>query len=478
MKMLLKKINYILGVCLLAFTFAGCGNNNASYTLSDGEYKVNISMEGGTGKAGITSPASLKVENGKMQVTLVWTSKNYDYMIVDEVTYYNENTGGESTFTIPLESLDEPLEVIADTTAMSVPHEIEYTLSFELEEALGEKTGSVELKYATKFTIDEYGEYKLITIADGGRFLLIPEELDVPKKLDEDIVVLKMPLDKTYLVSSSVMDFICKLDALDNISLSAIKEGDWYIDEAKESMQKGQINYAGKYSAPDYELISSSGCNFAIENTMILHKPEAKEKLEELGIPVLVEYSSYEEHPLGKLEWIKLYGCLYGKEEEANDYFEEELSKIESLELDAKTGKSVAFFYITSNGLVNVRKPKDYISKMIELAGGEYALDNMLSDEDNALSTMNISFEDFYAEAKDADIIIYNSTVDGELGSIEDLIMKNELFRDFKAVQEKEVYCTSKNFFQETTGISDFILDLYKIFTDEKANLKYLKKAE
>ena len=67
-------------------------------------------------------------------------------------------------------------------------------------------------------------------------------------------------------------------------------------------MEEGDILYAGKYSAPDYELILDEGCNLAIENTMIYHNPEVKEKLEELGIPVLVERSSYESHPLGRLE--------------------------------------------------------------------------------------------------------------------------------------------------------------------------------
>ena len=75
--------------------------------------------------------------------------------------------------------------------------------------------------------------------------------------------------------------------------------------------------YAGKYRMPDYELILSKGCDLAIENTMIFHDPEVKEKLEELGIPVIVETSSYESDPLGRLEWIKLYGALFGKEKEA-----------------------------------------------------------------------------------------------------------------------------------------------------------------
>ena len=86
-------------------------------------------------------------------------------------------------------------------------------------------------------------------------------------------------------------------------------------------MENGSILYAGKYSEPDYERIVSEGCGLAIENTMILHSPEVKEKLESFGIPVLVDHSSYEAHPLGRTEWIRLYGVLTGKEKEAEAAF-------------------------------------------------------------------------------------------------------------------------------------------------------------
>ena len=75
-------------------------------------------------------------------------------------------------------------------------------------------------------------------------------------------------------------------------------------------MEQGDIIYAGKYNAPDYELILSGGCDFVIENMMIMHTPEVKEKLENFGIPVMVDRASYEEHPLGRCEWVKLYGVL------------------------------------------------------------------------------------------------------------------------------------------------------------------------
>ena len=90
-------------------------------------------IEGGSGRATVESPAALTVAEGKMTATIVWSSPNYDYMIVDGEKYLPTNTEGNSTFEIPVAALDTPLTVTADTVAMSKPHEIEYTLTFTLE---------------------------------------------------------------------------------------------------------------------------------------------------------------------------------------------------------------------------------------------------------------------------------------------------------------------------------------------------------
>ena len=104
----------------------------AAETPADGEYNVNVVLEGGSGRATVDSPAALTVADGKMTATIVWSSPNYDYMIVDGEKYLPTNTEGNSTFTIPVAALGTPLSVTADTVAMSTPHEIEYTLTFTL----------------------------------------------------------------------------------------------------------------------------------------------------------------------------------------------------------------------------------------------------------------------------------------------------------------------------------------------------------
>lgn len=330
-----------------------------------------------------------------------------------------------------------------------------------------QKTSSMELSYATQFAVDNYENgYQLLTIAEQNRYFVVPEQEPVPEGIPEDVVILQQPLSNIYLAATSAMDLFRVIDAIGTIRLSGTAASGWYIDEAKQAMERGDMLFAGKYSAPDYELILSEKCCLAIESTMIYHTPEVKEQLEEVGIPVLVEYSSYETHPLGRMEWMKLYGVLLGKEKEAEAYFKSQEALLEQLEMQEDGKKTVAFFYVTSNGSVNVRKAKDYVAQMLEMAGGDYVFSD-LAAEDNALSTETIQMETFYAAAKDADILIYNSTIDGELCTLDDLLAKSSLFSDFKAVKNKNVWCTGKNMFQESTGLCELILDFNKILTKE-----------
>ena len=107
------------------------GESSAATDIEDGEHTVEVTLEGGTGKASIDSPAVLRKSGDEYTAVITWSSPYYDYMIVDGQRYEPVNTDGNSVFEIPVSSLDSPLEVIADTTAMSEPHEIEYTIRFD-----------------------------------------------------------------------------------------------------------------------------------------------------------------------------------------------------------------------------------------------------------------------------------------------------------------------------------------------------------
>ena len=124
---------------LVSCTAVYASDSAMTIDLADGEYSIQVECIGGSGKAGVSSPALMIVKDARAYVRLQWSSPNYDYMIVDGVKYLNENTdGGNSLFTIPILALDKPLVHIADTTAMGTPHEIEYTFTY-YSETIGSK---------------------------------------------------------------------------------------------------------------------------------------------------------------------------------------------------------------------------------------------------------------------------------------------------------------------------------------------------
>lgn len=491
--------------------------------FQDGTYQMEVELLGGSGRASVTSPAKVEIKDGKAVATLEWSSPNYDYMVVDGEKYLPVNTEGNSVFQIPVEAFDQDIAVIADTVAMSTPHEIEYTLNFHAgengqnaakadttgqEDADGAEKGqqtaavggnpaktaaapltydhSMELSYAENFAVDYYeGGYKLLTTRlNGDRILIVPKHQQAPEDAEAlvspsaegkpgKLIVLQEPVKNLYLVASSVMDMFAQLDSMDAISMCGLKEEDWYIPAAKQAMKDGTLLYAGKYSQPDYELLLSQNCSMAIENSMIYHTPEVMEKLEEFGIPTLVEYSSYEEHPLGRVEWVRFFGALLDQEEKADQLFEKQKEALKRVEAEESTGKTVAFFYITSNGLVQVRQSTDYIPKMIELAGGKYVFEN-LGDPDSRRSTVNLQLEDFYDGAQDADFLVYNTTIDRQVQTLEDLLKKCSLLKDFKAVKNHQVWCTTEDMYQQSMSAGNLIEDFHRMLTGDDKETRYL----
>ena len=344
--------------------------------------------------------------------------------------------------------------------------------------------GSMELKYADQFSVDYYDDgISVVRVEDGLDYLVTGGSGELPDWLSEEDVkgmaVINAPAGKVYNAASSAMDLIDAAGALDSVVMTSTQESDWSIDNIRKLVGDGTIRYIGKYRSPDYEALVEDDVDLAIESTMIYHNPQVKEAIEELGIPVLVERSSYESEPLGRVEWIKLYGLLFGKEEEAKAFFDGSEAKLQAVDTEAvKDAPSVAFFSVNSNGSVVVRKPGDYVTKMIETAGGTYALDGITDEDENALSTMNMQMEAFYDKAVDADILIYNSTIEGGLGSISDLTALSDGFSDFAAVKNGSVWCTDASTFQKTTGAADMIVEMNRIFAGaaDDSGMEYFHK--
>ena len=339
--------------------------------------------------------------------------------------------------------------------------------------------GKLKLEYADCFDVYYYeDDYQLIDVHDSAQYLLVPEGAEAPEGLDDSIIVLQKPLDKIYLAASSTMALFRALDSMDNIKMSGIDASGWYIEEAKQAMEDGKIQFAGKYSEPDYEMLIDEDCDLAIESTMILHTPKVQEMIEDLDIPVFIDRSSYESHPLGRTEWIKAYAAMLNKEDAADTFFDTQIEVIGSLKDFKNTGKTVAYFFVNTDGTVVVRSSSDYIPKMIDIAGGKYIFQDLKNTKSKSAS-VELSMEEFYAKAKNADYLIYNASIDSPINSIADLTAKSELFADFKAVKNGNVWCTGKSLYQATDIVGNLITDLNLMLTDgDESGMTFLYRVK
>ena len=462
---------------------------------------LNVSLIGGSGKATVKSKASVKEADGKLLVTIEWSSPNYDYMIVNGEKYLPINNSGNSVFEIPIDEPECEINVTADTVAMSKPHEIEYTLVFSLDEISDSNidaeadsfdnkseiateikewidahilTSKMERKFAEKFAVSYYDDsYCIVTINGSDFYLISKSENDIPSDLPDSITIIKAPIENVYVVSSASYNYFKTLDALSSISFTSLKENEIEDDEINKMIEDGRIKYAGKYSTPDYELLVSDGVKLVVENTMILHSPDVLNQLKKLNINTIVDYSSHESTPLGRMEWIKLYGLLTGNEKLAETIFSEKEEALSSA--NEMTGKKVAYFYITNSGAVVVRRNQDYISKLIELSGGEYVFSG-LSDYDGT-GTMTIQKEAFFKAVKDCDYLIYNTTISGAPSGMDELIAKCEVLKNTKAYKEGNIYCTTDNIYVKVMELPEIAEDINNVVTNS-GDLNYLYKLQ
>ena len=330
---------------------------------------------------------------------------------------------------------------------------------------------TLELTYAKCFQVYRYeGGYAVIRVDDGSNYILIPEGGAVPNGLPADVTVIRKPMNSIYNAATASMSLFAAMDGLDAVTMCSLEESGWYTQAVADAMRAGKMTFAGKYSAPDFEQLLDKKCCLAIESTMIWHKPDIMEKIQELGIPVFIDRASYETNPLGRMEWIKLYGEMIDRQEAAADYFNAQISKVDELSSLENTGKTVAFFYINSNNAVVVRKSNDYLAKMIDIAGGKYIFEDLGTEDESATATVQMSMEEFYGTASQADYLIYNASIADPVRSLNELLGKSQMFANFKAVQEGNVWCTDKSLYQATDAIGTIIMDIHTMLTDSEAD--------
>lgn len=311
------------------------------------------------------------------------------------------------------------------------------------------------------------GGYRLVEILKE-KLLIIPEGKEKPQNLKKEVETVKLPVKKVIPASTADLAFLTTLGCAKDIVAQTKKIEEMELEEIKEAMKAGKIEFIGEAKAMNYERIVQLNPDFVYNSpTGISYYSQVTEKLTELGIPKISVAQYRESDPRARIEWMKFFGIMHGKEKEAKEWFDKEAAKITESEKknEKKTDrKKILYFRISPKG-ITVKKDGDYSVKMTELAGGLNPLKDIIKGEDG---TQTISPEEFYSMAQDTDILIHEN-----MGTIIDSYKKmTEAFpilADLKAFKDRKVWTTSKDYWMKTDRLADMILELDKIMNSEEA---------
>ena len=321
-----QAISLLLAILLaIGMTAAAEQNAGGAIALADGVYEPDsFSWSGGSGRVSI-SCGGVTVSDGKATATIVFSSPNYGYVKVNGEKYNGVHDEETSAFEIPV-TLNQNNTVVGMTTKMSTSHEIAYTIYIGLGTA-GADDGlrwrlDEALESAELFCIHHYEDGLVaVDVADEGRYLFVPQGVEVPAALEREAVLVQMPVCSAYVASDGALALLDTLPSDEALaSLSAVGCEAERLERIAQRMEDGGIVFAGGLDAPEYATLLKVGCDFAI-------LPEANglaaERLTLLGIPVFVDRSGEEATAQGWQEWIKLYGVIFGCETLANDVYEQ-----------------------------------------------------------------------------------------------------------------------------------------------------------
>ena len=375
----------------------GTARVNSATTLADGVYTPDkFSWSGGTGKVSI-SCTKITVTGGQAYATIVFSSGSYGYVKANGNTYYPTATGSTSTFVIPVE-LNKNNTIIGMTTKMSTAHEISYSIFIYLSAAakadgttvsgetnlsadtLDEKAPEIMgLSYQSETKV-EHAEYFKIYHYDQGitlleidqrkdedtketktkdtkedtdsgltpaqeeqlalykakivRYLIVPEDAEIPAGLDKEMIVIQKPKKSAYVGSEEVLEILDKLNATDQITSVGVKQKNCKVEGIAKAMKAKKIIYAGTYKKPENKKLMKSKCDLAILSNKILpdEKNEKKMSVEDqqkryeelaekfvlLDVPMIVDRSVDEEKDDAKAEWSKVYEAIFAQTDSAD----------------------------------------------------------------------------------------------------------------------------------------------------------------
>jgi len=320
---------------------------------------------------------------------------------------------------------------------------------------------SEQANFTADFVIEELDDgIRKVTDAEGRSFLLVPKGQSPPEEHAETPVI-NTPLEKVLLTSTTQAGLLSPLNVWDRVAGVANSADQWHIDEVSQGLSNGSIAYVGEAWAPDYEKISQLDPDLVFVYTGEFGLTDMIAKLDEMNIPYVVVNDYLENDPRSEMEWIVFMSTFFGKYDVALRYVEQATLDVDQVEANvaAKEKPKVAWGFIF-DGLAHVPNAGSHSAAMIRLAGGEYVFDDIGVDQGGSAQ---ISLEEFYIRANDADILIYSSILDFT-PNIQTILEAAPILEDIKPIQQGNVWAFTPEYFQMIHMRYAMIEDLAAIF--------------
>lgn len=331
----------------------------------------------------------------------------------------------------------------------------------EPEDEKPEETESefMEVKYSDAFSV-EYLEdgVKLVTDAEDRKLLLVPKG-DTPPEGYDDAILIETPVENAYFCSTTQVGMLRPLgdDIWDHVGAVNDDSDGWPFPEVLEGLEDGSIAYLGTYE-PDYEMLQDFNPDLTFVYTGSYPQTEIIKMLEELDLPYAVDNEYMENHHTGRLEWIKFLATFFNKDEEAIDYVNSEIEKLEKMEDIVKDApKPKVAWGAVIDGTVYVPGVDSYVAEAIRAAGGDYVFSNI-----EGTGSSQITLEEFFVQLEDADYWIYSSN-SMYMPDKKTLLESAPVLADTKVVQEGNIYQFGLDYYYETDKAGEQVIDIAAI---------------
>lgn len=322
--------------------------------------------------------------------------------------------------------------------------------------------GAVTLKYARGFKIENLADgCKKVTDGNKRVMLLVPRGQKVPSEY-KNLPVVYTPVKRVVITSTTQASLMRPLGVLGSIVGVTTEKDQWYIDQVKAGMESGSIQLVGGGMGPlDYDKIVALKPDLVFMSTGGPNDARALQKLEELNIPVAVDNEWLENDPLGRLEWIKFIAAFYDKEQQASDFFDGAEKRI--AEITAKVAKvkdkPKVIWGLIYQGKAYVPAADSYVARMIAMAGGDY-----LFKGNKGTGSGAITFEEYYALGKEADIYIDDTMMNLGRNTIAHITDQSRLMADLPVLKKGNVWGYQPWYWQSLDKTDEVIEDLAAIF--------------